>query len=125
MTQATSRRDVLIAAAGLGAVGLAASACSERKGAASKATEIVLPPATDAVSNFKLSVPAGALDDLKARLAMTRWPNREAVGDWSQGVPLEKMRALADYCRPPYYSDRSLPRLPALPKVRTGVATLG
>ncbi len=125
MTQATSRRDVLIAAAGLGAVGLAASACSERKGAASKATEIVLPPATDAVSNFKLSVPAGALDDLKARLAMTRWPNREAVGDWSQGVPLEKMRALADYWRTTYDMHRLEQRLNAFPQFRTRIDGLG
>ena len=43
MTEATSRRVVLLAAAGLGAVGMAAAARSEQKGAASKATEIVLP----------------------------------------------------------------------------------
>jgi hypothetical protein len=88
MTEATSRRGVLLAAAGLGEVGMAAAAWSEQKGAASKATEIVLPPATDAVADFKLTIPAGAIDDLKTRLAMTRWPDKETVGDWSQGVPL-------------------------------------
>ncbi len=31
-----------------------------------------------------------AIDDLKRRLASTRWPERETVGDWSQGVPLQK-----------------------------------
>src|SRR5260221_6977948 len=76
MTEATSRRGVLLAAAGLGAVGLAPAVFSEQKGAASKAREIVLPPATDAVSEFKLSIPAGALDGLKTRLSLTRWPNK-------------------------------------------------
>src|SRR5580765_1056533 len=89
MTETTSRRAVLLAAAGLGAVGLAA-ACSQEKRAASKATEITLPPGGDAVSEFKLSIPAGALDGLKTALAMTRWPSKATVGDWSQGVPLEK-----------------------------------
>ena len=60
MTESTSRRDVLLAAAGLGAIGMAAAGCSEQKVAASKATEIVLPPATEAVSDFKLSVPGSA-----------------------------------------------------------------
>ena len=125
MTEATSRRGMLIAAAGLGAVGMVASACSEQKGAASKATEIVLPPATDVVSDFKLSVPASALDDLKARLAMTRWPNKETVGDWSQGVPLEKMKALADYWRTTYDMHRLEQRLNAFPQFRTQIDGLG
>jgi len=125
MTEATSRRGVLLAAAGLGAVGLATAAFSEQKGAASKATEIVLPPATDAVSEFKLSIPAGALDGLKTRLAMTRWPNKETVGDWSQGVPLEKMKALADYWRTTYDMRRLEQRLNAVPQFRTQIDGLG
>jgi len=56
MTEATSRRGVLLAAAGLGAVGLATAACSEQKGAASKATEIVLPPATMCCSGPRRSL---------------------------------------------------------------------
>ena len=125
MTEATSRRVVLLAAAGLGAVGMAAAARSEQKGAASKATEIVLPPATDAVAEFKLSIPAGAIDDLKTRLAMTRWPDKETVGDWSQGVPLEKMKALADYWRSTYDMHRLEQRLNAFPQFRTQIDGLG
>jgi pimeloyl-ACP methyl ester carboxylesterase len=124
VTEATSRRVVLLAAAGLGAVGMAA-ARSEQKGAASKATEIVLPPATDAVAEFKLSIPAGAIDDLKTRLAMTRWPDKETVGDWSQGVPLEKMKALADYWRSTYDMHRLEQRLNAFPQFRTQIDGLG
>ena len=125
MTEATSRRVVLLAAAGLGAVGMAAAARSEQNGAASKVTEIVLPPATDAVAEFKLSIPAGAIDDLKTRLAMTRWPDKETVGDWSQGVPLEKMKALADYWRSTYDMHRLEQRLNAFPQFRTQIDGLG
>src|ERR1700757_1667436 len=124
MTEGISRRDVLLAAAGLGAVGLAA-ACSPQKGAASNATEMGPPSGTDAVSEFKLSIPAGALDDLKTRLAMTRWPNKETVGDWSQGVPLEKMKALADYWRVTYDMRRLEQRLNAVPPFRTQIDGLG
>jgi hypothetical protein len=125
MTETTSRRSVLLAATGLGAVGLATAAGAEQKGAASKATEVVPPPATDAVSEFKLSIPAGALDGLKNRLAMTRWPNKETVGDWSQGVPLEKMKALADYWRTTYDMRRLEKRLNAVPQFRTQIDGLG
>jgi pimeloyl-ACP methyl ester carboxylesterase len=120
-----SRRGVLLAAAGLGAVGMAAAACSEQKGATSKATQIVLPPATDAVPDFKLSIPAGAIDDLKTRLAMTRWPDKETVNDWSEGVPLEKMKALADYWRSAYDMHRLEQRLNAFPQFRTQIDGLG
>jgi pimeloyl-ACP methyl ester carboxylesterase len=120
-----SRRGVLLAAAGLGAVGMAAAACSEQKGATSKATQIVLPPATDAVADFKLSIPAGAIDDLKTRLAMTRWPDKETVNDWSEGVPLEKMKALADYWRSAYDMHRLEQRLNAFPQFRTQIDGLG
>jgi epoxide hydrolase len=120
-----SRRGVLLAAAGLGAVGMAAAACSEQKGATSKATQIVLPPATDAVADFQLSIPAGAIDDLKTRLAMTRWPDKETVNDWSEGVPLEKMKALADYWRSAYDMHRLEQRLNAFPQFRTQIDGLG
>src|SRR6201988_2958889 len=120
-----SRRGVLLAAAGLGAVGMAAAACSDEKSAASKTTQIVLPPATDAVANFKLSIPAGVIDDLKTRLAMTRWPDKETVGDWSEGVPLEKMKGLADYWRSTYDMHRLEQRLNGFPQFRTQIDGLG
>ncbi|WP_116092497.1 epoxide hydrolase family protein [Sphingomonas crusticola] len=37
------------------------------------------------------------LADLKRRIAATRWPERETVGDTSQGVNLATMKKLADY----------------------------
>ena len=120
-----SRRGVLLAAASLGAVAMAAAACSDQKSEASKSAQIVLPPATDAVADFKLSIPAGAIDDLKTRLAMTRWPDKETVGDWSEGVPLEKMKALADYWRSTYDMRRLEQRLNGFPQFRTQIDGLG
>lgn len=43
---------------------------------------------------FTVAVPQADIDDLKERLRRTRWPNRETVQDWSQGVPLDMARAL-------------------------------
>ena len=37
------------------------------------------------------------LDDLRRRLEMTRWPEKETVSDWSQGAPLAYIRELCDY----------------------------
>src|SRR6185312_6938758 len=36
-------------------------------------------------------------DDLRHRLARTRWAERECVDDWSQGIPLDYTRELAAY----------------------------
>jgi epoxide hydrolase len=57
---------------------------------------------TDAVTPFTYHAPQAELDDLKRRLLQTRWPERETVEDWSQGVPLEKLQALVAYWRDQY-----------------------
>ena len=46
---------------------------------------------------FRIDVPDAVLDDLRSRLARTRWPEAECVDDWSQGIPLAYTRELADY----------------------------
>src|SRR5258708_20764471 len=93
-----SRRQFIrmAAAAGGGSI-LSAGVQISAHGSATKATQIVLPAATKDVTPFKVHVPQAALDDLKRRLASTRWPERETVGDWSQGVPLQKAQALVAY----------------------------
>ena len=47
---------------------------------------------TNAIKPFHLNIPQGQLDDLRARLANTRWPERETVDDWSQGAPLASVQ---------------------------------
>jgi pimeloyl-ACP methyl ester carboxylesterase len=49
------------------------------------------------VKPFRIDVPDDVLDDLRSRLARTRWPEAECVDDWSQGIPLAYTRELADY----------------------------
>src|ERR1700760_4592387 len=46
---------------------------------------------------YRIDVSNAVLDDLKDRLARTRWPKAETVDDWSQGIPLAYTRELADY----------------------------
>lgn len=49
------------------------------------------------VRPFRIEVADGVLEDLRSRLARTRWPEAECVDDWSQGMPLAYTRELADY----------------------------
>ena len=44
---------------------------------------------------FHVEVPEEAVDDLRRRIAATRWPSRELVSDRSQGVQLATIQALA------------------------------
>ncbi len=49
------------------------------------------------VRPFTIDVPEADLEDLRARLAATRWPDKETVPDHSQGTPLATVQALARY----------------------------
>ena len=48
------------------------------------------------VEPHPIDVPQSDLDDLRERLRRTRWPERETVDDWSQGIPLAYVQ---DVCR--------------------------
>lgn len=52
---------------------------------------------TDQIEPFVISVDGAALADLHDRLRRTRWPEREPVRDWSQGVPLSYLQDLCGY----------------------------
>ncbi len=49
------------------------------------------------VRPFTVAIPDAEIEDLKQRLARTRWPNPETVADWSQGVRLDHAKSLIDY----------------------------
>lgn len=49
------------------------------------------------VRPFTVAIPDSEIEDLKLRLARTRWPDSETVHDWSQGVRLENTKSLIDY----------------------------
>ena len=46
---------------------------------------------------FQLSIPETALADLKARLAMTRFPDQAPDDRWAYGTDLEYLRSLVGY----------------------------
>src|SRR5690349_12933992 len=70
---------------------------------------------------FTVEIPKDALDDLGRRLAATRWPSRELVGDRSQGVQLAAIRALREYWATEYDVRRVESRLNALPQFTTEI----
>lgn len=49
------------------------------------------------ISPFTIDVSPDVLDDLRARLRNTRWPEPETVDDWTQGIPLTYVREVCDY----------------------------
>jgi pimeloyl-ACP methyl ester carboxylesterase len=61
------------------------------------------------------------VDDLSERLARTRWPEPEPVGDWSQGVPLRRLRELCRYWADGYDWRATERRLNAIPQFRADV----
>lgn len=54
-------------------------------------------PAGVAIRPFQVAIPDDALVDLKRRLTAARWPEKETVDDWSQGVPLSWLWELTAY----------------------------
>ena len=58
-------------------------------------------------------------------LADTRWPEQETVGDWSQGAPLAKVRALCEHWRAGYDWRRCEARLNGLGQFKTEIDGLG
>ncbi|HEX4288089.1 MAG TPA: alpha/beta fold hydrolase [Trebonia sp.] len=65
--------------------------------------------------------PQAELDDLRARVINTRWPDREPVPDHSLGVQLEVMQQLASYWAGPYDWRKCEARLQALPHFMTEI----
>ncbi|MGE3689928.1 MAG: epoxide hydrolase family protein [Novosphingobium sp.] len=51
---------------------------------------------------FTLAVPQDQIDDLYRRIDSARWPEKECVDDWSQGVPLAALQELVAYWREHY-----------------------
>jgi pimeloyl-ACP methyl ester carboxylesterase len=78
-------------------------------------------PGTTEVRPFHVDLPDEAMDDLRRRIAATRLPEKETVGDASQGVQLETIRELARYSGTAYDFGRVEARLNALPQFVTEI----
>jgi pimeloyl-ACP methyl ester carboxylesterase len=73
------------------------------------------------VHRFQVESSSEALDDLRRRIAATRWPSKELVGDRSQGVQLATIQELARYWATDYDFGRVEARLNALPQFVTEI----
>jgi pimeloyl-ACP methyl ester carboxylesterase len=75
----------------------------------------------DAIRSFRISFPPEQLDDLRRRVAATRWPDQETVPDDTQGVQLATIRKLAKYWATDYDWSKMAARLAALPQFVTEI----
>ena len=79
-------------------------------------------PDSTAIRPFTMPVvPQSALDDLRKRVAATRWPEKETVADMSQGVQLATMQKLARYWANDYDWRKCEAKLKALPQFVTTI----
>jgi len=74
-----------------------------------------------AVRPFRIDVPEEDLDDLRRRIAATRWPSKELVEDRSQGVQLATLQALTRYWATDYDWRKAEAKLNALPQFTTEI----
>lgn len=80
---------------------------------------------SDVVEPYRIEIAEAELDDLRDRLARTRWPERETADDWSPGVPLAYARELCEYWRTDYDWRRAEAKLGGVPQFRTEIDGLG
>lgn len=65
------------------------------------------------------------MDDLKRRIAATRWPDAPADAGWEMGADVGYLRELADYWRDEFDWDAQLTRFTRFPQFRARVGGLG
>jgi len=78
-------------------------------------------PARGEVRPFRIEVPEADLEDLRDRLASTRWPDELPGAGWDYGVPLATVRDLAEYWRTGYDWRAQEERLNAVPQFTTTI----
>jgi pimeloyl-ACP methyl ester carboxylesterase len=113
--RAFSRREGLK----LGVAGIVASAAPALAASATQQERAMT--GDSAIRLFRVSFPQADLDDLRQRIAATRWPDREQVNDASQGVQLATTQALARYWTNEYVFRRLEAKLNAYPNFITEI----
>jgi pimeloyl-ACP methyl ester carboxylesterase len=76
---------------------------------------------TTDIRTFRIDIADEQIDDLRRRIAATRWPSKELVEDRSQGVQLATTKELARYWTEDYDFGRVAARLNALPQFTTTI----
>jgi pimeloyl-ACP methyl ester carboxylesterase len=73
------------------------------------------------IRSFQIETPEEQIEDLRRRIAATRWPSKELVADRSQGVQLTTLQQLAGYWSNEYDWRKCEARLNALPQFTTEI----
>jgi pimeloyl-ACP methyl ester carboxylesterase len=76
---------------------------------------------TAEIQPFHFEIPQEQMDDLRRRIAATRWPSKELVADRSQGVQLGTLQELARYWATDYDWHKVEAKLNALPQFTTEI----
>jgi pimeloyl-ACP methyl ester carboxylesterase len=74
-----------------------------------------------AIRPFRVTIPENEILELRRKIAATRWPTKELVGDRSQGVQLATLKALARYWATDYDWRKAEAKLNALPQFVTKI----
>jgi Epoxide hydrolase N terminus len=77
--------------------------------------------ANDSIRPFRIDIPEEALQELRRRVAVPRWPDRETVSDRTQGTQLAKVQELVDYWATDYDWGKLEAKLNALPQFITEI----
>jgi len=73
------------------------------------------------IRSYHVEIPEEQLDDLRRRIAATRWPSKELVADRSQGVQRGPLQELARYWATDYDWRKAEEKLNALPQFTTEI----
>jgi pimeloyl-ACP methyl ester carboxylesterase len=73
------------------------------------------------ITPFTIAIPEADLEDLRERLARTRWPSELPGVGWSRGVPVDYLKELAEYWRTAYDWRAQEARLNAFPQFTTTI----
>jgi pimeloyl-ACP methyl ester carboxylesterase len=106
-----SRRHLLAGSAALGAASLLS-------------TDLRAATGSDKVRPFRINIPQEELVELRRRILVTRWPEKETVTDESQGVKLETVQKLARYWATDYNWRKVEAKLNTMPQFITEIDEL-
>ena len=80
--------------------------------------------ADDSIRPFRIDIPEESLQELRRRVAVVRWPDRETVSDRTQGAQLAKVQELVGYWATDYDWRKLEAKLNALPQFITEIDRL-
>jgi len=112
-------RRLFAAAAGIASLLVATAAAGDARSSAD-AAHTGAAKAGD-IRPFRVTIPEEDLNDLRRRIAATRWPDRETVQDQSQGIPLAKLQELVRHWGTAYDWRKAEAKLNSLPQFVTNI----